>query len=198
MQHLGLRLLLRHSAGDNKVIVLHDHFKVLGVEARHCHGKAISVFASPLNVVGWIARHLSSRCCHVRQLGQTIEADGSTEQWSKIESCHVKPPVIARPLIETARNEPASSAISGTHPGIPKDLDMANTSTQIKNPRSKLRGIGWWKQFRIGLTAGLHVVFCTSVPGSERTFLSSLHRHACPPYSRNSHPTKTPRPTIAS
>ena len=40
----------------------------------------------------------------------------------------------------------------------------------------------WWKQIRIGLTASLHEVFCTSLPGSARTFLSSPRLHASPPY----------------
>src|SRR4051812_1181363 len=68
-----------------------------------------------------------------------------------------------------------------------------------ENKKSPQQAAGyWWKQVRIGLTGGLHEVFCTSVPGSARTCLSSPRLHACPPYSRNTHPTKTPRPTIAS
>src|SRR4051794_3604280 len=67
------------------------------------------------------------------------------------------------------------------------------------NKKSPQQAAGyWWKQIRTGLTVDLHEVFCMSVPGSARTFLSSPRRRACPPYLQNTHPTKIPRPTTAS
>src|ERR1700693_3797905 len=97
--------------------------------------------------------------------------------------------------VESSGHGAACDLVVGT-----KECSQRGSNQRIdSNKKSPQQAAGyWWSQIRTGLTACLHEFFCIPAPGFARTFLSSPRRRACQPYSRNTHPTKTPRPTAAS
>ena len=68
-------------------VLFEFHFDVFGAESCYCHRDSVVIFVNFLDVVGRIG---GGWCfCHfVEELEQSVEADGCSEEWREVESCH--------------------------------------------------------------------------------------------------------------
>src|SRR5271166_5780831 len=174
VQHLGLRLLLRRPAGDNKIIVRHDHQGSRGG-------------SPPPPWLGDRCLRQSSRCCKGDSSapqqsmpprpsagpdGRNRWPYGTAEQNrnpSCKTSCYSKVTYWSRP------NGPAPGAVSEIHPGIPKDLDLANAPAQFKRHATYCRNIRSAYFFSARLKE-LFVEFCYLTTAVDDPVMTGFNR----------------------